>query len=209
MVLVHYAITLEVENDGLANDTLDFITLQNNLVEKNYPAAAEQPTIVYTITDFRNYITEALHKDNGNVDNGTVLRALAPCCSHADSGFVSLAENLLPPAKPTDRPADTYDNMVSHVCLVNGFRLRLSDDLFRQDNVLAAEKPPDAPAHEVDDGTLKKDNFLFEPSDPWNEASENDVFVLNESMLPPMVTDLPEHSGTPSGRSTSCGVFWC
>uniref|UniRef100_A0A8C2ZBS9 Interphotoreceptor matrix proteoglycan 2b n=1 Tax=Cyclopterus lumpus TaxID=8103 RepID=A0A8C2ZBS9_CYCLU len=49
---------------GVANDTLDFISLQNNLVEKNYPGAAEQPTVVYTITDFRNYITEALHKDN-------------------------------------------------------------------------------------------------------------------------------------------------
>lgn len=63
MVLVHYAITLEVDADGIANNTLDFISRQNNLVEKNYPAAAEQPTVVYTITDFRNYITEALHKD--------------------------------------------------------------------------------------------------------------------------------------------------
>lgn len=64
VVLVHYAITLEVDSSGITNDTLDFITLQNNLVEKNYPGAAEQPTVVYTITDFRNYITEALHKDS-------------------------------------------------------------------------------------------------------------------------------------------------
>uniref|UniRef100_A0A3B4ZFV1 Interphotoreceptor matrix proteoglycan 2b n=1 Tax=Stegastes partitus TaxID=144197 RepID=A0A3B4ZFV1_9TELE len=64
VVLVHYAITLEVDGGSVANDTLDFISLQNNLVEKNYPGAAEQPTVVYTITDFRNYITEALHKDN-------------------------------------------------------------------------------------------------------------------------------------------------
>lgn len=63
VVLVHYAITLEVDSSGIANDTLAFIALQNNLVEKNYPGAAEQPTVVYTITDFRNYITEALHKD--------------------------------------------------------------------------------------------------------------------------------------------------
>lgn len=61
---MHYAITLEVDEGGIANDTLDFIALQNNLVEKNYPGAAEQPTVVYTITDFRNYITEALHKDH-------------------------------------------------------------------------------------------------------------------------------------------------
>lgn len=69
MVLVHYAITLEVDGSGIANDTLDFISLQNNLVEKNYPGSAEQPTVVYTITDFRNYITEALHKDNFMTNN--------------------------------------------------------------------------------------------------------------------------------------------
>uniref|UniRef100_A0A8D3CTS0 SEA domain-containing protein n=1 Tax=Scophthalmus maximus TaxID=52904 RepID=A0A8D3CTS0_SCOMX len=64
VVLVHYTITLEIDGGGVPNDTLDFISLQNNLVEKNYPGAAEQPTVVYTITDFRNFITEALHKDN-------------------------------------------------------------------------------------------------------------------------------------------------
>lgn len=78
VVLVHYAITLEVDSSsGVSNDTLDFISLQNNLVEKNYPGAGEQPTVVYTITDFRNYITEALHKDpflsNSSLENGTIL----------------------------------------------------------------------------------------------------------------------------------------
>jgi len=63
-VLVHYAITLEVDSTGISNHTMDFITLHNNMVEKNDPGAAEQPTVVYTITDFRNYITEALHKDS-------------------------------------------------------------------------------------------------------------------------------------------------
>uniref|UniRef100_H2RQ61 Interphotoreceptor matrix proteoglycan 2b n=1 Tax=Takifugu rubripes TaxID=31033 RepID=H2RQ61_TAKRU len=71
VVLVHYAITLEVDSNGIANNTLDFISRQNNLVEKNYPGAAEQPTVVYTITDFRNYVTEALHKDSF-MTNGTL-----------------------------------------------------------------------------------------------------------------------------------------
>uniref|UniRef100_A0A8C6MKX6 SEA domain-containing protein n=1 Tax=Nothobranchius furzeri TaxID=105023 RepID=A0A8C6MKX6_NOTFU len=66
VVKVHYAIVLEVEADGggISTDTLDFITLQNNLVERSYLGAAEQPTVIYTITDLRNYITEALHKDD-------------------------------------------------------------------------------------------------------------------------------------------------
>lgn len=68
---MHYAITLEADGDDIGNNTLDFISRQNNLVEKNYPAAAEQPTVVYTITDFRNYITEALHKD-GFISNDSL-----------------------------------------------------------------------------------------------------------------------------------------
>lgn len=75
MVLVHYTITVEVESSGISNDMLDFISLQNNLVEKNYPGAAEQPTVVYTITDFRNYITEALHKDNFLTNSSLEIQA--------------------------------------------------------------------------------------------------------------------------------------
>ncbi|XP_056226960.1 interphotoreceptor matrix proteoglycan 2 [Seriola aureovittata] len=163
VVLVHYAITLEVDSGGIANDTLDFISLQNNLVEKNYPGAAEQPTVVYTITDFRNYITEALHKDNFMTNSSLEAQA--------DPLQLQNADNLLPSVKPTSRPADAFDNM---------------------DNVLAAEKPPDAPSHEVDssDVFLKKDEFLFDPFDPWKGpqsggVSENDVFMFEESTAPP------------------------
>lgn len=65
--------------------------------------------------------------------------------------------------------------------------------LFSQDNVLAAEKPPDAPSHEAESSNvfLKKDDFLFDPFDSWKGAqgalvSENDVFMFDESTtLPP------------------------
>ncbi|XP_026158096.1 interphotoreceptor matrix proteoglycan 2-like [Mastacembelus armatus] len=161
VVLVHYTITLEVDGSGISNDTLDFISLQNNLVEKSYPGAAEQPTVVYTITDFRNYITEALRKDNFLTN------------SSLDS-----AENLLASVKPTGRPADAYDNM---------------------DNVLAAEKPPDAPSHEADssDAFPKKDDFLFDLFDTWKGsqsevASENDVFMFDESTAPPPPDEFPD-----------------
>nr|XP_046237693.1 uncharacterized protein impg2b isoform X2 [Scatophagus argus] len=170
VVLVHYAITLEVDSSGITNDTLDFISLQNNLVEKNYPGAAEQPTVVYTITDFRNYITEALHKDNF-MGNGSLE-------AQPDSLQLENAENLLPAVKPTSRSADTFDNM---------------------DNVLAAEKPPDAPSHEVEssDVFLKKDDFLFDPFDQRKGhqdpvVSENDVFLFDESTAPPAIAEYPE-----------------
>ncbi|TNN37825.1 Interphotoreceptor matrix proteoglycan 2 [Liparis tanakae] len=164
VVLVHYAITLEVDSSsGVANDTLDFISLQNNLVEKNYPGAAEQPTAVYTITDFRNYITEALHKD-------PVMSSLEPQPGALQQDDV---ENLLPASKPTSGPADISDNM---------------------ENVLAAEKPPDAPSHEVDlnkDGFLF-DPF-YQQKDPQRPlVSENDVFMFDESTSPPAAAEFPE-----------------
>ncbi|XP_051284021.1 LOW QUALITY PROTEIN: uncharacterized protein LOC127378798 [Dicentrarchus labrax] len=172
VVLVHYAITLEVDSSGITNDTLDFISLQNNLVEKNYPGAAEQPTVLYTITDFRNYITEALHKDNF-MSNSSLE-------TQPDSLQLENTENLLPAVKPTSLPADTFDNM---------------------GNVLAAEKPPDAPNHEVEssDVFLKKDDFLFDPFDQWKGpqgavVSENDVFMFDESTAPPPTAEFPEQT---------------
>ncbi|TKS79205.1 Interphotoreceptor matrix proteoglycan 2 [Collichthys lucidus] len=164
VVLVHYGITLEVDSSGITSNTLDFISLQNNLVEKNYPGAGEQPTVVYTITDFRNYITEALHKDNFMSNSSLETQP-------------EDVDNLLPAVKPTSRPADTFDNM---------------------DNVLAAEKPPDAPSHEESGNVfLKKDDFLFDPFDPWkgpqgDVVSENDVFMLGGSTDPTTVTEFPK-----------------
>ncbi|XP_059183592.1 interphotoreceptor matrix proteoglycan 2-like [Centropristis striata] len=166
VVLVHYAITLEVDgSSGIANDTLDFISLQNNLVEKSFPGAAEQPTVVYTITDFRNYITEALHKDNF-LSNSSIETLPAED-----------AENVLPTVKPTSQTADTLDNM---------------------DNILAAEKPPDAPSHEADSGNtfFNKDDFLFDSFDQWKGSvgdtlSENDVFMFDESTSPPPAAEFP------------------
>ncbi|CAK6981432.1 interphotoreceptor matrix proteoglycan 2 isoform X2 [Scomber scombrus] len=165
VVLVHYSVTLEVDAGGVSNDTLDFLSLQNNLVEKNYPGAAEQPTVVYTITDFRNYITEALHKDNF-MSNSSLETQNQPLL------LLENDENVLPDVKPTIRPVEAFDTM---------------------ENVLAAEKPPDAPSHEAEgDGNafLNKDDFLFDPFDQWKgaqseEASENDVFTFEESTALP------------------------
>nr|XP_033471721.1 interphotoreceptor matrix proteoglycan 2 isoform X3 [Epinephelus lanceolatus] len=178
VVLVHYTITLEVDSaSGIANDTLDFISLQNNLVEKNYPGAAEQPTVVYTITDFRNYITEALHKDNF-MSNSSLE-------TQPDDPQLENAENLLPDVKPTSRTADAFNNM---------------------DNVLAAEKPPDAPLHEADTSNifLNKEDFLFDPFDQWkgpqgDVVSENDVFMFDESTRPP-AAEFPELQSENNGN---------
>ncbi|MEQ2303401.1 hypothetical protein AMECASPLE_016532, partial [Ameca splendens] len=166
VVQVHYAIILEVEVDtgGISNDTLDFITLQNNLVERSFLGAAEQPTVIYTITDFRNFITEALHKDK--------------FLTNSSLEVLQHAGNVLPSVKPTSKPADVYDNM---------------------DNILAAEKPPDAPLHEADTGNafLKKEDFLINTMEqlkgPQSEVvSENDVFLFDESTTPSQTAKVQE-----------------
>lgn len=72
-------------------------------------------------------------------------------------------------------------------------------NVFFQDNVLAAEKPPDAPSHEAETSEvfLKKDDFLFDPFNPWKgpqdaAVSENDVFMFDESTVPPAAAEFPE-----------------
>ncbi|KAL6461902.1 hypothetical protein MHYP_G00300470 [Metynnis hypsauchen] len=173
-VVVHYAIVLEGDGAGINNETRDYITLQSNTVEKSYTEKEELPTVVYTVTDFRNYITEALHKEtfgnNGNTGNSTL--DVDP-----DSLKLENVETLLP-SKPTSRPLDSNDKM---------------------DNILAAEKPPDVPGQELDsnDFFIKKEDFPFgplHPYDPWmgpqvELASENDVIILEET-TPPAKTPL-------------------
>uniref|UniRef100_A0A673GJ62 Interphotoreceptor matrix proteoglycan 2 n=1 Tax=Sinocyclocheilus rhinocerous TaxID=307959 RepID=A0A673GJ62_9TELE len=63
-VVVHYAVVLEGDGVGISKETMDYINLHSNMVENSFTDPDELPTVVYTITDFRNYITEALHREN-------------------------------------------------------------------------------------------------------------------------------------------------
>ncbi|KAI4896189.1 hypothetical protein NFI96_006662 [Prochilodus magdalenae] len=58
-VLVRYAVTLQTSGQEVNSDTLDFINLQSNMVEGTF-SNSEGPTVVYTLTDLRAYITETL-----------------------------------------------------------------------------------------------------------------------------------------------------
>lgn len=69
-MVVHYTIVLEGDVAGIINETMTDITLQSNQVEKSHIDLEELPTVVYTVTDLRHYITQSLHKEsirnNGN-----------------------------------------------------------------------------------------------------------------------------------------------
>ncbi|KFO08578.1 Interphotoreceptor matrix proteoglycan 2, partial [Balearica regulorum gibbericeps] len=61
-VEVHYAVTFD--GKAISNATLDLINLHSNKVEDNsFMGIEDNPTVVYTISDFRDYIAEILQKN--------------------------------------------------------------------------------------------------------------------------------------------------
>ncbi|KAK7127057.1 hypothetical protein R3I94_018291 [Phoxinus phoxinus] len=157
-VVVHYAVVLEGDGAGISNETMDYINLHSNMVENSFTDPGELPTVVYKITDFRNYITEALHKEN--FIRNTTLDV------DPDSLQLENVETLLP-SKPTSRPLDSSDMM---------------------DNVLASEKPPDVPGQELSNNDIFIGNNDFNPHtfDTWMDGQNkntnaNDVIIFEES----------------------------
>ncbi|KFQ67306.1 Interphotoreceptor matrix proteoglycan 2, partial [Phaethon lepturus] len=61
-VEVHYAVTFD--GKAISNATWDMINLHSNKVEDNsFMGIEDNPTVVYTISDFRDYIAEILQKN--------------------------------------------------------------------------------------------------------------------------------------------------
>lgn len=85
-MVVHYAIVLEGDVAGISNETITDITLQSNQVEKSYTDLDELPTVIYTVTDLRHYITQALHKESlGN--NGNTSLDVDPDSMQLENGM--------------------------------------------------------------------------------------------------------------------------
>ncbi|KAF7251133.1 Interphotoreceptor matrix proteoglycan 2 [Varanus komodoensis] len=56
--------TVVFDGEAISNATWDLINLQSNKVEDNtFLEIEDNPTVVYTVSDFRNYIAEILHKN--------------------------------------------------------------------------------------------------------------------------------------------------
>ncbi|XP_062845356.1 interphotoreceptor matrix proteoglycan 2 [Trichomycterus rosablanca] len=157
-VVVHYAIVLEGDIAGITNDTMNYITLQSNQVEKSYTDLEEVPTVVYTITDFRSYITGALRKETLRNNGNTTLEV------DPDSLQLENVETLLP-SRPTSRPLDSNDMM---------------------DNVLAAEKPPNIPKLDLASNDLFQFDPYDPWLDSQSEViSENDVIIFEQNPTRP------------------------
>ncbi|XP_053296297.1 interphotoreceptor matrix proteoglycan 2 [Pleuronectes platessa] len=62
-VVVDYAVTVAVDAAGVSNEQLDYLTLQSNRVENSYQEVKERPTVVHTISEVKNFVTEALQNN--------------------------------------------------------------------------------------------------------------------------------------------------
>ena len=74
--MVDYAVTVVVDGAGVSTEQLDYLTLQSNLVENSYHEVKEIPTVIYTITEFKDVDTGALHKDELEESGMTLSCAL-------------------------------------------------------------------------------------------------------------------------------------
>ncbi|NWV84962.1 IMPG2 protein, partial [Dasyornis broadbenti] len=69
-VEIHYAVTFD--GKAISNATWDLINLHSNKVEDNsFKGIEDNPTVVYTISDFRDYIAEILQK-NALLENASL-----------------------------------------------------------------------------------------------------------------------------------------
>ncbi|XP_056145523.1 interphotoreceptor matrix proteoglycan 2 isoform X2 [Lampris incognitus] len=63
-VVVDYTVTLLVDGAGVSTEQLDYLTLQSNRVENSYHEVEEHGTVVYSVSQIRNYATEALQRED-------------------------------------------------------------------------------------------------------------------------------------------------
>ncbi|XP_058885198.1 interphotoreceptor matrix proteoglycan 2-like isoform X3 [Acipenser ruthenus] len=176
-VVVHYGVTFEVGTGGISNETLHFINLHSNKVEEPYPEPEESPSVVYTITDLRNYIAEALSKE-AIIGNATLAVDPDSLQLVNEDGSSSLKDSEI--TGPTEEPPASMGN------------------------ILAAERPPNGSSLELNKKDIFVNGYTtgdiyFDSvhlNGLWVEsetsfADENDVIVLEENptSASPLLTD--------------------
>nr|XP_046259486.1 interphotoreceptor matrix proteoglycan 2 [Scatophagus argus] len=144
-VVVDYAVTVVVDGAGVSTEQLDYLTLQSNLVENSYREVMEHPTVVHTISEVKNFVTEALHNDE--------LESVSEVPESVDAA----------------------------------------------DGETIADELPEVTILEEDAEGVNKDdipNEVFETRSPEEKPEENDVIVLEESVVvspaPVPTTGAPE-----------------
>nr|XP_014343741.1 PREDICTED: interphotoreceptor matrix proteoglycan 2 [Latimeria chalumnae] len=159
-VEIHYAVSFDASFGTKSNATLDFINLYSNKVDEDpYTEISENPTVVYTLSDFRDYITEALLKENliGNTSlalDPDSLQLINDFLTNQSYGSINFdlqnratVEELPPPVaedrdyetvKPT-APGASLANPANMAANISFYRFIQQKVLLRDRSVLASE----------------------------------------------------------------------
>lgn len=70
-MIVDYAVTVVVDGAGVSPEQLDYLTLQSNRVENSYREVVERPVVVHTVSEVKDFVTEALH--NEELESGKMI----------------------------------------------------------------------------------------------------------------------------------------
>ncbi|XP_029386618.1 interphotoreceptor matrix proteoglycan 2 [Echeneis naucrates] len=174
-VVVDYAVTVAVDGAGVSTEQLDYLTLQSNRVENSYREVKERPTVVYAITEIRNFATEALHKDELES-----MSKIPESVTAADGSTVSYLHN-------------DHNSGLSSGLLKAAHTHGMSDVVVACDwPVSIADEPPEVMILEEDN----EDGIPSELSESNAAATaESDIIVLEESVVaspaPILITSAP------------------
>ncbi|KAM9449098.1 interphotoreceptor matrix proteoglycan 2-like isoform 2-T2 [Salvelinus alpinus] len=157
-VVVVYAVTVEVEGEGVSSEQLDYLTLQSNLVENSYRDLKERPTVVYNITDFRNNITEA--PQNDNIIRDTTL-ALDPDLLQLES-VSSVPESIESRAGITED--DCVEEILAAEMTPNASEVKTKDVAMGENDVIVLEESmtlPPEPEVTINDTGMEEEGLLL------------------------------------------------
>nr|XP_029508712.1 interphotoreceptor matrix proteoglycan 2-like [Oncorhynchus nerka]XP_029508777.1 interphotoreceptor matrix proteoglycan 2-like [Oncorhynchus nerka] len=143
-VVVVYAVTVEVEGEGVSSDQLDYLTLQSNLVENSYREVKE-----------RNYITEAQHEDNIISDTTLVL--------DPDSLQLYTVSSVTESFEPTSGIPEDYTNgsVEDMLAVETPTEVEAQDVATGENDVIVVEESMTLPAEVTIDDTRIEEEVLL------------------------------------------------
>ncbi|GAA6227348.1 interphotoreceptor matrix proteoglycan 2 [Lates japonicus] len=182
-VIVDYAVTVVVDGAGVSTDQLDYLTLQSNRVENSYREVKELPTVVYTISEVKNFVTEALH----NNELESVSEVPGPV-NDADGATVNVVGE---PQESMILEEDTKDDVLTEPSETNAVATMENDVIVLEESTLVSPGPAlttSAPAADsIEEEGLLLEDTVQTPAPPPEELPAE----LPSSELPEDVT-LPE-----------------
>ncbi|XP_069828549.1 interphotoreceptor matrix proteoglycan 2 [Dendropsophus ebraccatus] len=206
---VHYAVIFEGDADAINNATLDLMNLHSNKIEDtSLNEIEDNPTAVYTVSSFRNYIIDAINKQilvgEGTLDidaDSLQLVNVKTVPSHLYNEWTSVTDK---PAFPVPSTADV-DNALQAEWLPTGYSTVRNPYLYEETSeeltsrsqlALEAESPVTVDIGIKIDATLASQysfttpatDLTFQPNPTLRSLESGSVTFTNS-------IEIPEESG--------------